>query len=41
MEINKLRVGSSEVEVSLVRQESNVAVSVGHRVGQIEVGIIH
>ena len=41
MEISKLRVGPGEVEVSLVRQESNVAVSVGHRVGQIEVGIIH
>jgi glycogen debranching enzyme len=41
MEINNLKVGSGVVDLSLIRQEHNVAVSVGHRVGEIEVGIIH
>ncbi|HVM50583.1 MAG TPA: amylo-alpha-1,6-glucosidase [Candidatus Acidoferrum sp.] len=41
MEIKNLKVGSGAVDLTLIRQERNVAVSVGHRIGKIEVGIIH
>jgi glycogen debranching enzyme len=39
MEIKNLKVGTGVVDLSLICHERNVAVSVGHRVGKVQVGI--
>ncbi|HEY3855452.1 MAG TPA: amylo-alpha-1,6-glucosidase [Verrucomicrobiae bacterium] len=41
LDIKGLRVGSGEVDVSLVRHDREVAVNVGRRVGKIEVIVVH
>jgi hypothetical protein len=41
LDIKGLRVGSGEVDVSLVRHDKQVAVNVRRRVGKIEVIVVH